>query len=399
MSDQHILWLTENYYPSRGGMAQSCDRIVHNLRRAGVTVDLLHFTRHLSDPRIETKLGGRYIAFPLGDDPAHGLNCAWNLLEREMVRYTHVVAFGGVIPLLAGPPFAGWLGAPLVTLFRGNDFDTGIFSPKRADIIHAAIERSALVCVVSRDKERKIRGLHPDARTVWIPNGIDTSGWEPSRSDRERAAAWRAGHVEPGRRVLGMIGQIKRKKGGPFFLQSLLDSGCADRFHLLFVGDLDEETVALLDANAGQLHYNLYPFGDRYELLARYPACDLVVIPSFYDGLPNVLLEAASLGVPLLASTAGGMGDILIDDRHGYLFHPGHTAGCRAAITRAAVASDSELARMGDACRELVGERYDHVTEAHAYRAIFESERHPERSEGSTVVDMASVVDGSLRSP
>jgi glycosyltransferase involved in cell wall biosynthesis len=383
----HLLWLTENYFPSRGGMAQSCDRIVHNLRHLGVPVDLLHFTRHLHEPRIETKLGGRYIGYPLGDDPAHGLNCAWELIERERAPYTHLVAFGGVIPIMAGPLFAAWLGIPLVTLFRGNDFDTGVFSPKRADLIARAIERSRMVCVVSRDKERKIKALHPSIDVVWIPNGIDTSSWDAAPSDRRRAAAWRGENVEPERRVLGMIGQIKRKKGGPFFLQSLLDSGRADRFHLLFVGDLDEETVALLDAHAGALCYSLYPFGDRYDLLARYTACDMVAIPSFYDGLPNVLLEAASLGVPLVASTAGGMGDLLIDNRHGYLFHPGDAGGCRAAIARAAAASREELERMGKECRALVSEGYDHITEAERYRSALESILSPPVAmNGGTVV-------------
>ena len=195
LSSLHLLGLTENYFPSRGGMAQSCDRIVHNLRRAGVAVDLLHFTRHLAEPRVETKLGGRYIGYPLDHDPPHGLDCAWNLIEREVAhtRYTHVVAFGGVIPLIAAPLYAAWLGAPLVTLFRGNDFDAGIFSPKRSDVIRFAIERSARVLVVSRDKERKIAALYPGADVRWIPNGIDVSGWEASRADREHAARVRNG--------------------------------------------------------------------------------------------------------------------------------------------------------------------------------------------------------------
>ena len=60
------LWLTETYPPSRGGMAQSCDRIVRGLRRRGVTVDVLHFTAR---PRgrpwaIETQAGGRYLVLP-----------------------------------------------------------------------------------------------------------------------------------------------------------------------------------------------------------------------------------------------------------------------------------------------------------------------------------------------
>lgn len=353
-------------------MAQSCDRIVHNLRALGITVDVVHFMRGEGAARIESKRGGRYIGHPLGDDPSHGLNTLWNFLEADPGRstLTHVVAFGGVVPLLAGPLFSAWLGVPLVTLFRGNDFDTGIFSPKRSDIVRFAIERSTRICVVSRDKERRINALFPDARATWIPNGIDLSGWEPLPSDHERAAAWRAEHVEPGRRVLGMIGHIKRKKGGVLLLESLLASGYAERFHLLFVGELDEGVCAILDECGDQLRYSIYPFADRYELLALYPACDLVAIPSFYDGLPNVLLEAASLGIPLLASTAGGMGDLLVDGRHGYLFAPGDRHGCREAIVRAAIAPEEELKRFGDECRALIRSRYDHLTEAKEYRRM-----------------------------
>ncbi|MEO5930291.1 MAG: glycosyltransferase family 4 protein [Candidatus Kapaibacterium sp.] len=372
ISPIRALWLTENYHPGRGGMAQSCDRIVHGLRGDGVTIDLVHFTRHLAEPRIEAKQGGRYISFPIDDDPAHGLNLLWNLLAADSFRnhFTHVVAFGGILPLQAGPVYAAWLGVPLITLFRGNDFDAAIFTPKRSDLVLTAIARSSAVAAVSRDKEMKIRALSPATRTVWIPNGIDLTNWEPLPSDRARALAWRREHVQPGRRVLGMIGQIKRKKGGLFFLDALLASGLAGRFHLLFVGDLDDEVLAWLEAHPGAIDQSAFPFADRYELLAHYPACDFAVIGSFYDGLPNVLLEAAALGIPFIASTAGGMADLLIDGEHGFLFHPGNGAECRRAIARAANADDAELARIGERCRELVPGRFDHITEAAAYRGL-----------------------------
>jgi len=368
-----LLWLTENYHPSRGGMAQSCDRIVHGLRELGVAVDLVHFTRHLEAPKIESKRRGRYIGFPLDDDPSHGLNCLWNLLDAdpERVSLTHVVAFGGVLPLLAGPVYAAWLGLPLVTLIRGNDFDAGVFTPKRSDIVAGALGRSAKICCVSRDKVAKIRALHPGADVVWTPNGIDLAEWEPLPSDLRRAARWREEHVEPGRRVLGMIGQIKRKKGGLFFLEALAASGYADRFHLLFVGDLDEDVTGWLAANEGSVAHSIHPFADRYELLAHYMACDMAVIPSFYDGLPNVLLEAAGLGLPFIASTAGGMGDLLVDGEHGYLFHPGDLHGCRRAIMHAADASGEELRSLGERCRAMVAAEYTSLAEAERYRAIF----------------------------
>src|ERR1051325_10431889 len=154
-----LLWLTENYFPGRGGMAQSCDRIVHSLRKAGVVVDLAHLSDRAAKPKVETRQPGRDIVCPLGNDPSHALNELWNLLAKDGPSFTHVVAFGGSLPLLAAPVFSAWLGTPLITLLRGNDFDTAIFSPKRADVLREALRQSARVCVVSRDKVKKIEAL------------------------------------------------------------------------------------------------------------------------------------------------------------------------------------------------------------------------------------------------
>ncbi|HKO02070.1 MAG TPA: glycogen synthase, partial [Thermoanaerobaculia bacterium] len=80
------LWLTENYPPDRGGMAQSCDRIVHALRSRGVTVDVAHISRRHSEWRVETKMRGRQISGPASDDPSHALNRLWNIVSQAAER-------------------------------------------------------------------------------------------------------------------------------------------------------------------------------------------------------------------------------------------------------------------------------------------------------------------------
>lgn len=365
-----VLWLTENYPPSRGGMAQSCDRIVHSLRESGVIIDLLHFCRHLPKEKIETQKNGRYIGWPVIDSPPHALNCVWNWLaaDPEIHSLTHVVAFGGLLPLQAGPIYSAWLKSPLITLIRGNDFDTALFTLRRGDILREALERSARVCVVSREKETKIKALYPDVRTVWIPNGIDLTEWDPLPSNLERAREWREKNGLNRIKVLGLFGHIKQKKGGLFFLENLLNSGFAASFHVLFVGELGEEVLHWLQTHENQLDYSLIPFTDRYELLTYYPACDFVVIPSFYDGMPNVLLEAAALGIPLLASRTGGMDDILVDGKHGFLFYPGNSEECRNAISRAATCADTEPMKI--ACRSLVRSHFPQELEAERHLAV-----------------------------
>jgi glycogen(starch) synthase len=350
-------------------MATSCDRIVRGLRRRGVLVDVLHF---MPQPRgrlwaIETQAGGRYLACPVEDDPAHALNRAWSALQSQPATYTHVVAFGGSRPIMAGPVFAAWLGVPLITLIRGNDFDAAVFSTRRRPILDQAFAASELICAVSRDKVEKIAALHPRANVRWIPNGIDRGDWELAPSDLARAEAWRAATLGDGQRALGLFGQLKAKKGGVFLLDALLRSGVADRFHLLLAGWMAPDMEAWLAAHDGELRYTALPFLDRYELLPWYAACDWLAIPSFYDGLPNVLTEAAALGVPMLAARAGGMLDVLDDGRTAFLFDPGDEARCAWALQAAARLDEERRLEMSAACRKLAETELDAGLEIDRY--------------------------------
>ncbi|MFL5829525.1 MAG: glycosyltransferase family 4 protein [Solirubrobacteraceae bacterium] len=365
------LWLTETFPPSRGGMAQSCDRIVRGLRRTGVGVDVLHFTPrpHRRPFAIENQAGGRYLTCPIEGDPAHALNRAWSVLQSDLVTpaVTHVVAFGGSRPITAAPVYAAWLGVPLITLIRGNDFDAAVFSTRRRPVLDAALARSALVCAVSQDKVEKIAAMHPGVRVQRIPNGIERRDWELAPSDRARAAAWRQANVAAGARVIGLFGQLKAKKGGVLLLEALRRSGVAEQFHLLLAGWLEPDMEEWLQAHGEEIRFTLLPFLDRYELLPWYAACDWIAIPSFYDGLPNVLIEAAVLGVPMLASRVGGMADVLEDGRTALLFEPGDEAGCIWALQRAARLSEPERSVLGEACRALAETELDAELETARY--------------------------------
>jgi glycogen synthase len=365
------LWLTETYPPSRGGMAQSCDRLVRGLRRRGVLVDVLHFmprARH-RPWAIDQQAGGRYLACPIEDDPAHALNRAWSTLTAQPEAITHVVAFGGSRPILAGPIFAAWLGVPLITLIRGNDFDAAVFSIRRKPVLDEALARSALVCAVSKDKARKIEALHPRTRVRWIPNGIDRADWTLAPSDLATARDWREQHA-PQRRVLGLFGQLKAKKGGVFLLDALTRSGVADQFHVLLAGWLEPDMQAWLEEH--ELAHTLLPFLDRYELLPWYAACDWIAIPSFYDGLPNVLVEAAALGVPMVASRVDGMADVLTDGETALLFAPGDEARAAWALQRAARISDNDRNAMSEACKRLAATELDGERELDRYLEALE---------------------------
>ncbi|MEY4581526.1 MAG: hypothetical protein RL701_6229 [Pseudomonadota bacterium] len=362
--------ITENYPPDRGGMAQSCDRIVRGLRARGVHVDVVHLSGRHAGLHIEQHEHGRLLRCPVEDDAAHAINVLWNALQQQVAAPTHVLAFGGFLPLLCAPSFAAWLGVPLLTLLRGNDFDTGIVSPRRGWILRDALQRSAAVSVVTRDHQHKVQALFPSQHVRYVPNGIDAAHWAVLEVDQQRARAFREREVLPGRKVIGLFGHLKQKKGGVFFLDALEHCALAARAHLLVVGDVEPLLQERLDALRNTLGVTQLPFLDRLELLPWYATCHFMAIPSLYDGMPNVVLEAGALGIPVLASTAGGLADVLGGDCSDFTFAPGDTYACRRALDAALGCSLAELGASGAKLRANVLEHFNERLEAARYHTL-----------------------------
>lgn len=267
---------------------------------------------------------------------------------------------------------------PLVTLLRGADLETGVFSLRRRAAVADAVQRSARVCAVAADTARRVRALHPGAVVEHVPNGIDLDGRRPTAADRERAARWRAATVPPGRRVVGLVGHLKCKKGVIDLLEAMITAGTAETFHAAMIGDVEADLVTWLDergAEAG-LSWSLEPFTDRWNLLARYPAFDLVALPSIHDGMPNVALEAAAVGIPLLASNAGGLADLVEDGVSGLTFPAGDERGLTGAVARSSALSDDELAELGRGAAKAAA-AFDHRTEVARYRAVLDATGGP----------------------
>lgn len=339
-----ILFLTENYFPSRGGMAQSADRIVNSLRNKNIEVDVLHFSskRQFKD---KDEKNGWYKCRQVGLDQAHSLNLIWNEIESLDQDWTHVAAFGGYIPLLAGPVFSSWLNADFTVHLRGNDFDTGVFTPRKREVLMSALKEAATVCCVSTDKVERVKKMFPGKNAVWTPNGIDLNLWQPLKSDFVKAEKIK--EEFSGKKVIGFFGHLKEKKGLLFFIDCLRKSGYVEQAHLLLVGEMDEESASQL-SESNDLCFTHISFLDRYELIPYYMACDFTALPSFYDGMPNVILESGALGGVFIASNAGGIGDILKDQEHGFIFSKGNQYSCIQAIKKAMQCSNDKYERFSE---------------------------------------------------
>lgn len=362
-----ILWLTENYPPQRGGMAQSCDRIVDQLRKLGHTINVLHFTGRGPLQTIQ-QLNGWYTVVPFEDSEAHTLNVAWEFISQKPV--SAVVCFGGYLPMLAAPVFSKWLSVPLLTLVRGNDFDSAVFTPRKRDLMRDALEAAQVVSVVSKDKVDKIKMLYPQVNVQYIPNGIDTDTWKPSPSELMFAETWRSEN-SVNRICVGLFGQLKTKKGIRFLFDALRQSEVLERLHFLLIGEVTEETEQLVAT--GEFSITSCSFLDRYELLKYYLCCDAVAIPSFYDGMPNVLLEAGALGIPVIASNTGGMKDVITDKQNGFLFTPGDAPSCRKSFFDFVNLSSDEGLALGTHLKKTIHTQYNVQLETNRYDELLKT--------------------------
>ncbi len=368
-----LIWLTENYYPNRGGMAQSCDRITTNLRQADTPVHLIHFTNRRPAFQTQIQENGTYTAIPLVEDPAHVLQQSYQFIHQQnwhQQTSTQLVAFGGFLPILAAPIFQKWLSIPLFTCIRGNDFDQAIFAPRKRPILREALEASTKVLAVTQNKVQQINQWLQQEKAVYTPNGIDISNWKPLKSHLQFAQTWREKNVTKAQKVIGIFGHIKAKKGVDFFLKTILKSpNLSTSIHLLLIGAITPKTQQLLQES--KLNYTYLPFQDRYELLKFYPTCDLIAIPSFYDGMPNVLLEAAALGIPIIASNTDGMKDVLATGKYGFLFPPNHQNACLQALHQSIKTPPQQLQEMGKSLQKHIYQNFNAQKETQNYLHAF----------------------------
>ncbi len=365
MNAYRILWLTENYPPQRGGMAQSCDRIIDGLRKEGFVIDIIHFIERGVPFQTIQQLNGTYTSVPFKDSESHTLNLAWNYIQNKQISL--LVCFGGYLSVLAAPVFAKWLAVPLLSMIRGNDFDTSIFTPRKRDLLRDLFDGSTAICSVTTDKKKKIEKYFNVKDVEYIPNGIDLTGWQPSSSELDFAVKWKAENASE-KMVVGIFGQLKAKKGLDFFIHAVAGIANHQQIHLLLIGEIAEETIQTLQVS--EIAYSHFSFMDRYELMPYYLCCDGIAIPSYYDGMPNVLLEAGALSIPVLASNVGGMEDVIENEVDGWLFEPGDLKSCIAALHHFIVCAKAGCSAMGKKLQAKISNNFTSKQETQQYEKL-----------------------------
>jgi len=378
-----ILWITEHYPPGAGGMATSCARQVNGLRARGFAVDALVFEEapeasSEKASRSTARDGGIDIHIAAQSHPGTAAQVAWRrALERtaQAGPYSHIVGFGANWPGYIAVTFAKWLGAKSAVLVRGNDFDRDLFDPRRGFYVREALGHADATGAVSLDAARRISAQFPGCRAMWTPNGIDVSRYELLPGDIAARDEIRAKLSTGGRRIVGVFGELKFKKRMPFFLAALRDAGLKDRAALLVVGRIDEEARQLLADPAISPAHKHIPFCAQDALPALYAACDYTALPSMFEGMPNVLLEAMAAGVVPIVSDAGAMANMVRDGHTGFVFRAEDRADAARAAAKAFALTDAALEKMKIRARKHVAKEFTPAKEIDALIELLSCKR------------------------
>jgi glycosyltransferase involved in cell wall biosynthesis len=163
-----------------------------------------------------------------------------------------------------------------------------------------------------------------------VRHGIDTSAAHHAYDSR--AAARRELGIAPDEFVIGTVGNLTAKKDHATLLRATAEVSTTRPLRLVLIGSgpLETDTRALV-ARLG-LADRVIMTGSRPDAAALLPAFDAFVLSSRFEGLPIALLEAMACGLPCVATSVGGIPEVITDGEEGTLVPAGDPAALATAI-------------------------------------------------------------------
>lgn len=184
-----------------------------------------------------------------------------------------------------------------------------------------------VVCVSESYRAVAERTGTPRQRLVVVHNGIRSAYRLEQAADQARAQARALLGLDGQQPVVAIVGRLGIEKDHRLFIDAAARlRGEFPDARFLVVGEGEQrEALAQQIAQLG-LQQQVQLLGHRNDVPALYPAFDLLAITSQREGLPNVLLEAMLHGVPAVATTVGGVPEVIEHGRSGWLIPPGGLA-------------------------------------------------------------------------
>jgi glycosyltransferase involved in cell wall biosynthesis len=212
---------------------------------------------------------------------------------------------------IAGGLLAGLFGIPTIIKVHGSDINVHSQVRSRRVQIKWAMDKARAVIAVSQDLKNKILEMGvPSNKVHLLYNGIDKSLFYPL----EKGAARKLCAIDLNRRVIVFIGNLKASKGCNLLLEAFaLLTKKISAVDLYYIGAGDQSGTLQKKAGEYGLETSVHLLGSlpHKSLPAWMNASDVLALPSMNEGVPNVILEAQACGIPVVATSVGGIPEIV----------------------------------------------------------------------------------------
>jgi glycosyltransferase involved in cell wall biosynthesis len=285
----------------------------------------------------------------------------WRLLYRlkpEMTEFSTPKAglLGAIAGMLCGVPAR-------VYFLRGLKLETCTGVKRRillvAERLAAACSHVVLCNSDSLRNQALALGVGSESKLRLLgsgsSNGVDVERFHPGPGVLRRRLG-----LPPDAPVVGFVGRLTRDKGLPELIEAF-DTILAAKpdAHLLLVGWFDTAEDALGDDLRSRIkkHPRIHLTGFVDDTAPYYQVMDVMVLPTWREGFPNVVLEAAATGIPVVTTLATGSRDAVVPEVTGLLIPPGYPVAISEAVIQ--LLRNPELrCRMGKAARAWVLDHY-----------------------------------------
>ncbi len=217
-----------------------------------------------------------------------------------------------------------------------------------------------IITVCRQSEQEALRAGMPAEALIRIPNGVDVQRFLPSVTKAKTDV-----------RIV-FVARLDVMKG----THVLLKAFSAVREHaglvsLDIIGDGPEREALQQQARILGIAADVHFYGEIIEILPYLQEATVFVLPSFSEGLSNVILEAMACGLPIVATRVGGTPDIIQDGVNGLLVEPDHAEQLASAVNRLLHDEDAAM-RMGEAARKTVEQNFSMEAVSEKYSGLYQ---------------------------
>ena len=190
------------------------------------------------------------------------------------------------------------------------------------------------IAVAQADIEKGIEwGLFDRTQVSLVRPGIDPRPFQTAIDATLRQTLREEFGAGPADCLVGTVACLKPQKAPEDFVavaKQVCEVVPEARFVLIGDGDLRLRIESLITQSG--LHNRLHLAGWRRDIPIAMKAFDAFLLTSHWEGLPRVLLEARTIGLPVVATRVGGVEEVIVQGRHGWLSDAGDIAGLSAQL-------------------------------------------------------------------